>query len=548
MGYNFISIIIVMSFVMLPSFSSAQWNQERNGHHNQEIENSQERWETTRREKWVEMDDARKRHESLERQGRASPQRIKEERDLFYQLRKEYHDFLDEARQPAEAEPVEEEIEEADEPEEAEGRAATIEGRGNNAISQYNACRQARQNIEGAACTGQAFAGPLVALANTIQANSGQYSMRELCKKAQSLNQQALVANGTTTYFCRKSLMDCVQKCRSAAGSLRTQAHTSANPQLIDAAYEAEEYAQNCTEQSQYFTQQGMLQAAQNVKAFTSSGECANILGGAETNELAANQIDCENFPPELQFVCENPTPENCSSPQHQNQPYCQSVQLPEIPSFDHVTPPGFCRENPQLCELDRGNVPTPGNSENSNRRTVDTFNIPPPPGFDPNALGLDDLDEPAPKYNGQPLGGGSGRSGGTGGGNNGLAGGGGGSLGGGGGAGGFGPDADEQDYGAGGDGIYDTDILKGVEGGIASAANAVRSFATKATGKAKNFIQDKFKGFNLKDYLPGKEKTPIREIAGQAATPADSQITPANGLSNFQKVSRMMREKRPFF
>ena len=110
---------------------------------------------------------------------------------------------------------------------------------------------------------------------------------------------------------------------------------------------------------------------------------------------------------------------------------------------------------------------------------------------------------------------------------------------------GGFGPAAAEQEYEAGGDGIYDTDILKGIEGGIASAASAVRGLATSAAGKAKNFIKDKFKGFSLKDYLPGKGKAKARAVAGQANTLVND-ITPANGLSNWQKVSRMMREKRP--
>jgi hypothetical protein len=48
---------------------------------------------------------------------------------------------------------------------------------------------------------------------------------------------------------------------------------------------------------------------------------------------------------------------------------------------------------------------------------------------------------------------------------------------------------------------------------------------------------------FRLEDFLPKGIKDPSRAVASEYQ---DAMITPANGLSNFQKVTRKMNEKRP--
>ena len=261
-------------------------------------------------------------------------------------------------------------------------------------------------------------------------------------------------------------------------------------------------------------------------------------------NELPpGSNIDCQN--PDLpasvraSLNCDPQTLDDCSSPLYKDSPYCQELQANHVALPPGATnPPGFCQQNPELYAFDEasgfeGDVPG---------ATLGSSSLPDigDPGFDSSSLGLSDPDNPSSQYTGNGGLLGAGRGGGANVGD-GIGGDGGGGLAGGGGA--FGPPPGEQEYGAGGDGIYDTDILKGVEGGTATGSQ-IEAF--KATiGRVADRVMEKTGAIDLGSLLKGireEKKRQKRELAGVSGDPT---ITPANGPSNFEKVSRVYRRKR---
>lgn len=89
---------------------------------------------------------------------------------------------------------------------------------------------------------------------------------------------------------------------------------------------------------------------------------------------------------------------------------------------------------------------------------------------------------------------------------------------------------------GGAGRGPYNTDILQGPGGGGGGYSGGGGQYpfgSTGADGKSKD-------GMNLRDFLPGGK----RGIAGQKELEKNG-LTEANGLSNFQKVTRQVNELR---
>ena len=131
------------------------------------------------------------------------------------------------------------------------------------------------------------------------------------------------------------------------------------------------------------------------------------------------------------------------------------------------------------------------------------------------------------------------------------IPGGGGGGLGGGGGGGGGLPPAGGEGGGGSAKGPYNTDILGGVaaSSGGGSFGGGGRSPAAEDSSENSGFrfsknLEDgaKLPSFDMKSFLPGGEKAAERTIAGLTG---QKPVTAANGLSNFEKVSRKINENR---
>ena len=419
------------------------------------------------------------------------------------------------------------------------------------AQASYDACMSARSNASGAACTGQAFSGPVLQLAQEIKASGSSQSMGDLCENAKKINRLTSGVNASTIFFCRRSLSACVNSCRKAASQLRSQA--SINPSAEGYAQQVEGIAQECASQRTYYTQNGSAQLVQNAIAEASAQGCVDGLGRNDVPGLEAQSLDCQNpdLPAGLRasLGCEPRTAEDCSSPAYRDQPYCQRFQSNNLALPPGATaPPGFCQQNPELCAFDQadgfqGGLPgaTLGGGGAGSLPEIGD------PGFDSSSLGLSDPDDPTNQFtgNGDSLGAGAGGGANAGGGVGGGAGGGG-LAGGGGGGGYFGPATDGQDeYGA--DGIYDTDILEGVGGGKAQGGDGAVEGFRAAIGKAADKLMNKAGAFDLSALLKGlknEKKSKDRGLAGLLSR-KDPTITSANGPSNFEKVSRVYRRKR---
>lgn len=405
-------------------------------------------------------------------------------------------------------------------------------------------CEGAANSALRASCVGINLTG----IGNLLISQTGNISSMgatEACKKAKSLNKTMAAVNGGLVGACIKATTKCISVCNAAASVL------GSNPATAAQAARYTEIASKCGGERQRIIAQGGLQIAQNMLAL--QGKCegdTSTTNGDPTNELGY----CDTLPPALRERCLQGdvdtdmcqlSPElqqlpicMCQVASNADHPSCQGFQLPDIePPPPYV---GYCEQNPEMeiCQRDQLTIPPRNTADNDldfNDPHIDYG------GFDPSQLGSGNPDDLTPEYTGNRSFGGGSRSAG-GGGAGGLAGGGGGGFLGGGGGGAIGPLANDEEPPAE-DGIYDTDVLGGVDGGIASTGQGY-SGGTTGTGfggKKQGF--GKLKPFNLKKYLPKNKLAKKRTPAGAFAT--NNQITPANGLSNFQKISRMMSIKR---
>lgn len=407
-------------------------------------------------------------------------------------------------------------------------------------------CEGAAQSALKHLCTGTTFAG-LAGLAFSQRGNIANMNAQEACKESKRINKIMAATNIGLVTGCITALTKCVGSCYNAAN-----AFSMAGPAGQAQAQQYRQMASQCSSERNRFAVQGGLQITQNIMAL--KNKCETI-EGQDTPEIQATGDFCDTLPPEVQDLCredpqqmcENPRFQRmpfctCQQPGNQNKPECQGFQMnpPHLPTVD--LPPGFCKQNPTACQRDGLTLP-PGDLNPSDYQPLDSNvdNI----GFDPTSLGLADPDGLSPEYTGNgdlssfgtnPAGLAHTASGGGGGG---LLGGGGA----GGGGGGLAPSLGEEGQGEEG---YDTDVLEGVGGGTAAASQgygggAGGGSAGKFTGKSS------YKGLNLKPFDPRKYMPKFKKDkqGKQGQPPLSQQITPANGLSNWQKVSRVMNSKR---
>lgn len=330
--------------------------------------------------------------------------------------------------------------------------------------------------------------GPIAAgVLNSFTAMKSSGDIHGACQAAKKIQAMSLTANTSVATLCGTSIRTCKSTCK---------------------AQEDVEGVKKC-ESFQGLVVAAGVQAGSDATAFAASSACANATAGKCTGDTAFNDEDCQQF---------------CLKPGRQDHPKCQIA-------MNNCSNANYAAQNVQYCTC--VNNPYAPNCSNI---AVNTPNNPTAtPNFnDPlNSLDsdMDPLNNPLnPARVGAGGGGGYGSGGGAG-------------LGGGG---SFAMPGD----GSGGDGdeSINKDILQGVSGG-SGGVGAI--FGGGGYNEGSGGAQQKSGssgsgdgGFDLRAFLPGGKKDPKRNPA--SAGYADPTITKANGLSNWQKVTRKMNEKRP--
>lgn len=236
-----------------------------------------------------------------------------------------------------------------------------------------------------------------------------------------------------------------------------------------------------------------VAQATQSAIDMVGSKACANMADEGCLGENAYKNTQCAQF---------------CYKPENAGHAKCVNLA-------QQCVIPTFASQNPQICKnLGNNPVPTPGIAAGS-----------------PN-LG-DDAGDSAYDFEGATA---EGRGAST----NTPGGAGGGGLG-----------SDGGSFAIGGDGGQgavadpaDKDILMGQGSGAAGGffGGGGGGYAEGGRGGSGGSSDDK--GIDLRAFLPGGKNDPSRNPA--SAGYGDPSITKANGLTNWQKVTRKMNEKRP--
>lgn len=372
--------------------------------------------------------------------------------------------------------------------------SATPSADGTQCVSSFNRTR--------VACNGIVFSSVAQVILGQFQAAKSDGNVKEACEKAAQLNKIGGLLNLAFAVTCQQAQAQCVRVCEAATRG-------PASEQI--ATYEAN--AAYCQEKSM-IANLSMVQVAMNATQFAGSKACADAASGKCIGENAFNDEECIQF---------------CQKPGRQQHPKC--VQT--IASCSDAT---YRSQNSQLCtcmtnpsaqgcgglQLPPITVPT---------TTVDTTDpfenlgeLPPIDEYTGNPEKLSD----GSKVN-SPGGGGSG-----------------GGLGGGGGSSPFGQN---DGQGGTGDEALDKDILGGQGGGgggvpVGGGSGGYEGGGGAAGSRNGNGSGKDSPGFDLRAFLPGGKKDPKRGLA--SAGYADQSITAANGLTNFEKVTKRMNQKQP--
>lgn len=304
------------------------------------------------------------------------------------------------------------------------------------------------------------------------------------CNAAKQIQGLSFSANASVSALCGMSIRSCKTKCAKDESAVK-----------------------ECSEYEKYTVASGM-QAAQEAAAFAQSSACANATAGKCTVETAYNDEDCPQFclkpgrqdHPKCQIAMNNCANANYAA---QNVQYCTCVNNPFAPNCSNLA------------------VANPNGNGNPNLNLDDTlanadYDMDP---FNPNGS--------AARVNAQP-GGGSGAGGGLGGGSFAMPG---------------------DGSGDTGDDPLSKDILHGTGGGSGGVGaifggGGYNEGSGSAQQKSGSGAGSGDSGFDLRAFLPGGKKDPKRNPASAGYT--DPTITKANGLTNWQKVTRKMNEKRP--
>ena len=380
-----------------------------------------------------------------------------------------------------------------------------------------SACQSAHDSAWQTACDASFFSPAIMAMLQAFKSADTTGDIQAACKKNKELTKWALGINATSLGVCLFALKKCTGACGAAA--------------QYDPS--AAQLASNCSSKRNWTLMIGGPSVLLNLKQVIDSADCSdgNEAGG-HCAQVSQRHQDCLANSRASGSACtqiNRELTECITGAQQQNGP-CADLAgnaLMECLGIDNVTPP------PPRPLPD---APDPKRTRNNGPSTAGV----PDPRFDPTDF-LNDEPVIQAEYTGDddpPAGSVSLAStpGGSGGGGLGGAGGGGAGNTDGEGEEGEGPYEEDVDPG------IDTDILGDVSnsrGGSSGFGGSGYQGKGKGTGFGKNL-----KGFAFpKNFFDKKKANKAgRNVAGVEGA---DEITSANGLSNFQKVSRTINARR---
>ena len=374
---------------------------------------------------------------------------------------------------------------------------------------EYLACEGKANSAWKSACKGSLFSQAAIETIRLFQSSKNTGDIKAMCESAKSLNNWAMAINAGALTVCITALSRCVSTCNAAAGESDDENKTRSRRTFLQ--HRAKQLADECSSDRLKYITLGGLQLARNFAAMQSAQKC---------EESVTDNVDGNNTPDgldDIERTCEGLTGRALSR----------------------------CRSNPPLAPRGQRVATTPLGFTNSKRKPLPKIND---PEFDPDdhikgtgPEGEDQLTK-AGKYTGNgdlPASSSGLASGGSGGGGSG------GGFGGGFGGGGAAPEEDgegEEPYAEDLDPGIDTDILGDIIGGSRAGVSSLVGGGGRSGSGLGRRLADKFKGFKIPNLSKGGKGGTHRNPAGLNRI---NDITTANGLTNFQKVSRAMNKKR---
>jgi len=356
----------------------------------------------------------------------------------------------------------------------------------------YEACVSAHDAAENY-CLAQQLAAPITAqlAAYKSQMNSGD--TKAACKTAKQVALLSATANTATSVLCVKKSNACITACESQAAT-----------QAVADGPAASKLAADCKNSKTFLAVSAALQGMQSLQAFGQSKLCEEAASGKCIGDNAYNDSDCMQY---------------CMKPGRQNDPKCRIAMA-------SCTDPQYAVQNAQYCAC----LQNPSGQGCSN--IIDP----------PNPTVTDGLPQLGGNLGGDEFGQLDNKPGGSSANNDTRAGG----YGGGGLGGGSSFPIAGSDNRAPTDEQKDKDILNGyggASGGGFGYGGGGGGYGTAGGGSGRG--GDSGSGIDLRSFLPGQKNDPRRNPAS-ALGYADSSITSANGLTNFQKITRKLNQKRP--
>ena len=386
-----------------------------------------------------------------------------------------------------------------------------------------NACDGAHGSIwKGAACNTSLVSPAVRLMLELFKSKNTNGDIKAACEEAKKLNKWAAGINAGTFATCMTFLTRCTRACTAAAQFDPTAA----------------EKAEACASKRTSTALIALPTLALNIAQVLKSGECTD---GPTTPSTRCGEISLrlQNCAANAQASGSNCTEINrelrecIAGAQQQGQcPGLVGDELTQCLGINRVGPPGTI------------GVPKPPALRNGKKNTPNLTAGLSDPSFNPDDH-LDELDEEigtitSPEYTGNgdapinsaslaPSGAGIGGGGGFGG-----------LPGGFGGAAGEGEGEDEGPYEENVDPGIDTNIL----GDVSNSRGASSNFGGNGYQGKKGFGFGKNpKGFALPKGLFGNKKA--NKARGVAGIGGVNEVSSANGLSNFQKISRAMNDRR---
>lgn len=305
------------------------------------------------------------------------------------------------------------------------------------------------------------------------------------CESAKKINTISTGLNGAAAALCYKSVKTCITAC-----STKTNANN-------------EENLKTCEKYNTY-AQLATAQAVQSASAMLGSQACADAASGDCVGEKAFTNSICQEF---------------CFKVANAQHPKCLNAAA-------NCQNPNYAAQNVQQCTCI-------ANPLSPSCRTATGSPVPTTTASVPN-LGEDGIGAGDYDFNGANAEGSAAKA-------NAVQGGGG----------GFGGGGSSSPFGEGGGGgpsddPFNKEILTGTGGAAGGAAGIFGGggYAEGGSRGGRPGTTGEEKGLDLSQFLPGGKKDPRRNPA--SAGYADPTITKANGLTNWQKVTRKINEKRP--